>query len=86
MAIAVDPAGGIAERRRDELASPNASFLPHDGEAGPLEHPYVLGDGRQRDGEVARDLADGGVTTGELREDGATRAVGERAEGGIEGI
>ena len=51
---------------------------------GALEHADVLGDGIERDGEIASDVRDACVGVGEPREDGATRGIAQGVENAVE--
>jgi hypothetical protein len=67
-----------------EVAAPPLGIaLAHD-EPGAFEHVDVARHRGQREIEGRGQLADGRVTLGEPREDGAARGVGEGREHGIE--
>ena len=71
-------------RREARMAHPTAPL--HVGESGPGQHAHVLRHGRKRHGEALGELADAALTREEASEDRAPRRVGERREGGVEGI
>ena len=70
--------------REARMANPTAPL--HVGESGPGQHADMLGDGWKRHGEALGEFADAALTREEASEDRAPRRVGERREGGVEGI
>jgi hypothetical protein len=83
-AVARDPCRGLGERSRLQAASPYPAVLSRIDEAGPRQDLDMLQDGRQRHGEWMRELADGGLSLGEPRQDGSPRRVGQGREGRVE--
>ena len=55
-------------------------------QVGAFEDFEVFGDGREGDVEGCGEFSDGGFAIGEAGEDGTPRGIGERGEGGAEGI
>lgn len=70
----------------DQTGASGASVSLHGGEARALEHADVLRDRGQRHVESTRELLDRPLASGEPSEDLAASGIGERAEGGVEGL
>lgn len=84
LAIRVEPRRRIPHRVRRETHATHSSVAPPLHQSRPLEHDEVLADRGKRHREGARQLADGGLPTGEARDDRSARAVGEGAEDEVE--
>jgi hypothetical protein len=85
LAVELHPGGRAAQRLRHEPAAPHPALPTDRRQAGARQHLEVLRDGGEAHGERPSQVADGGLTPGEAREDGATRRVREGGEGAIEG-
>ena len=77
--IVLDPARGVLHRPRLEAATPDATLFGVRQQARPLEHPEMLVHPRERDAERPRELGDGRLAGGQVRQD---RAPGWVCEGG----
>ena len=82
----LDPTGDVAEGLGGEAAGAPLGVAAALDEVGAFEDFEVFGDGGEGDCERLGEFGDGGFTIGESREDFAARWVGERVEGGTEGV
>jgi hypothetical protein len=82
--VTLDPFGGILHGFGDETAVVDSSILAAHDKPGLLQHPQVLRYGRERHVERGSQVANGGFTLRQARQDTASGSVGKRAEGGIE--
>jgi hypothetical protein len=79
-----NPFVDLLDHARIEKAVMNAPFfLPHH-QAGPLQHPQVLRDCRQRHVERLGQLGDRPVAAGQPGQDGAAGGVGDGEECGVQ--
>ena len=78
--IVLGPLGDLLERRRLEPARAPLRLAASGDQAGALEHPEVLRDGRAAHRERRRKLLDRGRALGEAGEDRPARGVGEGRE------
>ena len=79
-----DPVAGLAQRLRRQAAVMRAAFDTPRHQAGRFEHPQMLRDGRQRHLKRRRQLRHRCFAFGQARQQRAPRAVGQRAEGGVQ--
>jgi hypothetical protein len=83
-AIVLDPLRGGLHRLRGEAAAVDAAVDFALEEAGGLENAEMLGDGGKGEWKRFGKLSDGRFALGEAGENGATRGIGKRGEGGVE--
>jgi hypothetical protein len=83
--ILLDPDRRIAERIRPELAAPHPPVAADGGEASSSQHAQVFRYRRERHVEGSRQVADGRISRGEPRQEGAPGGIGEGGEGAVEG-
>ena len=80
----LDPFGRIPHRLGHEPATIDSSLLAPCDEPCPFEHPQVLGDPREGDVEGRSQVADGGLTERQTRQDAAPGSVGEGGEDAVQ--
>lgn len=78
--VVVEPLARVAQTRGVELEPLRATLRLAAQNAGALQHPQVLGDGRLADRHAARRFADRGGAVGEAGDDLATHGVRESEE------
>src|SRR6202453_1090153 len=81
-----DPVQRAIERAGLQVAGAELGVAPARDQAAALQHLEMLGDPRQRHGEGGGQLGHGGVALGQPAHDGAPGGVGQRGEGGVEGV
>ncbi len=84
-AVLGDPGGGRLHGLSDEAATVNAAVDFAAQQAGGFEDAQMLGNGGKRHGERPGNVFYGSFAPREAGQDGATRRVGEGAEGGVQG-
>src|SRR5882724_7073888 len=84
--VVFDPAGSALQRVGLQLAGPPLRFAPPHDESGALQYFQVLGNGRQAHVERRGQLTDGSLAERNPGKDGPPRGVGQRCEGGAQGI
>ena len=84
VAVALGPLGDFLERRRLDPARPPLRLAPARDQAGALEHPQVLRDGRHAHVERLGELGDRALARGQPRQDRPAGRVGEGGKRGAE--
>lgn len=82
--VTCDPAGGVLHRPPDETATVDPAVPLPGQKPGALEHPEVLGDGRERHVKGLGQRRYGGLAERQVLEDRATGRIGQRCKGRIE--
>ena len=82
--VTFDPFGRILHGFGHQAAAINSSILAARDKLCPLEHSQVLGHAGEGYVVGRGQVADGGFTLRQPRQDAAPGGVGKRAEGGIE--
>ena len=78
--LALQPAAGRRESLRTQLAHPHPAGLAGDDDLALFENADVLHEARQRHAMMLGEIADARRTVPKLRDDRATRFVGQRVE------
>jgi len=82
--VMLDPFGCILHRLGHEPAAIDSSILAPCDKLCPFEHSQVLGNPREGDVEGRRQVADGGFTSRQTRQDAAPGSVGEGGKDGVQ--
>jgi hypothetical protein len=82
--VVLDPGCRILHGLGQQTAAAHSAILLPGEQAGLLEHPQVLGNGRKGDAKGLGQFTHRGLAAGQARKDGPAGGIGERREGGIE--
>jgi hypothetical protein len=85
-AVLLQPVGDIPEGPTLQASGTPLRLATSGDQARALEHDEVLGNGGEAHPEGPGQLGDRRFARGESRENGASRGIGERREGGAEAI
>ena len=80
----LDPFGRVFHGFGGQAAAINSPVFPPRDKLCPLEHPQVLGHAGERYFVGRSQIADGGFTLRQPRQDAATGGVGKRGKRGVE--
>jgi hypothetical protein len=84
LSVTLYPFGRILHGFGDEAATVDSSLLTPRDQLGSFEYAQVLRDGRERDVVGRRQIADGGFSLRQPRQDAAPGGIGKRREGGVQ--